>query len=68
MRTATVYIAVDGRHFPDPRSCKDHEERLFEVWLKEHPQFKDFLALPEDKAVRRAVIRAFWEWSTGSAK
>ncbi len=66
MKQKTVYEAVDGRTFDDPRGARDHEERLFNAWLKDVTKWPDFLKADPDKAdQRREVLRDFWEWSYG---
>lgn len=66
MKTATVYVAVDGRQFTEAVHCKDHEERLFHAWLRVNSQYSEFLKSGSGAASdRRAVIRDFWEFTYG---
>lgn len=67
MRQKTVFVAVDGREFPDAVKARDHEERLFRAWLKDNRVWQDFInaAEGEDRKTRDAVIRDFWEWNYG---
>lgn len=67
MRTQTVYVAVDGRQFNDSKQCKDHEERLFNAWMKENLVYDAFIKAGDvqDSPRRRAVIRDFWEFNYG---
>jgi hypothetical protein len=66
MKTATVYVAVDGRQFNEAAKARDYEEGLFTAWLRDNAIWKDFFhaaGLPEDKQKRREVVRDFWEWN-----
>ena len=65
MRTQTVWVAVDGRQFANQTQCRDHEDRLFDVWLKEAG--KEFAEFIKDEPRRREVVREFFEWKQGGA-
>lgn len=63
MRTATVFVSVDGRNFNDRKQCEDHEERCFNAWLRDNPVYSKFIHADRDAdARRRAVLREFWEF------
>lgn len=68
MRTATVYVTIDGRQFDDATKARDHEDRLHNVWLKENPMWSNFVNAAGEPAVKEArakVVRDFWEWNYG---
>lgn len=62
-------MSVDGRNFSDRQKCLDHDERLFDVWLKgDGAEFFSFIrAAPDEQKERRAVIKKYFEWKTDVA-
>lgn len=71
MRQEVVFCAVDGKTFKDRQPCEDHEDRLFNAWLKEDPlklEAVNFLkaerANDRNEVGSRAVLRRYWEWRT----
>lgn len=64
MKTQTVYVATDGRQFNNAQQCRDHEERLFDAWLKSQPTFSSFLSVADVNPERRQVVREYWEHVT----
>lgn len=71
MRQQTMFITVDGRQFDNPNRAKDHEERLFEAWLKaEGSHFRLFLGAvePNDREITRGVLRAYFLWQAEQKK
>ena len=66
MRTATVYVTIDGRQFNDAAKAKQYEDGLHAAWLKDNPSWRDFLDAADSReaqAKRAEVVREFWEWN-----
>jgi hypothetical protein len=67
MRQQTIFVTIDGRQFQDAAQANTHEDRLFEVWLKDNPRYADFIK-SEDASCRnssRAVLQRFFLWNCG---